>query len=132
MDKIVFKSEIQNINLVEKLINEVSSKYQLDQDIYGKMLLAVVEGVNNGIVHGNKMVADREITLEYNVIENAIEFYITDSGIGFNFKNLPDPTKPENLEKTHGRGVFLMKHLADEIEFFEPGNKVKMTFYLNK
>jgi len=132
VNKIVFKSEIQNINLVEKLIDEVSAKYQLDQDIYGKLLLAVVEGVNNGIVHGNKMVAEKEITLEYNVNDSSIDFFITDNGAGFDFKNLPDPTKPENIEKTHGRGVFLMKHLADEIEFFEPGNKVKMVFYLNK
>jgi len=132
VDKIVFKSEIQNINLVEKLIDEISSKYLLNSDIYGKVLLAVVEAVNNGIVHGNKMVVEKDIILEYNIIDNAIEFYITDCGQGFDFKNLPDPTKPENIEKTHGRGVFLMKHLADEIEFFEPGNKVKMIFYLNK
>jgi serine/threonine-protein kinase RsbW len=128
----VLKSEIQNINQVEKLIDELSSKYNLNSDIYGKLVLAVVEGVNNAIVHGNKMVVEKDITVDYTVNDNAIEFYITDSGNGFDFNNIPDPTKPENIEKTHGRGIFLMNHLADEMEFIEPGNKVKMVFYLNK
>jgi serine/threonine-protein kinase RsbW len=128
----VLKSEIQNINLVEKLIDELSSRYKLNSDIYGKLVLAVVEGVNNAIVHGNKMVVEKDITVDYTVNDDKIEFLITDSGTGFDFKNIPDPTKPENIEKTHGRGIFLMNHLADEMEFIEPGNKVKMVFYINK
>jgi serine/threonine-protein kinase RsbW len=128
----VLKSEIQNINLIENLIDEISSKYKLNSDIYGKVVLAVVEGVNNAIVHGNKMVVDKDVMVDYTVNDNSIEFYITDSGTGFDFNNIPDPTKPENIEKTHGRGIFLMNHLADEMEFIDPGNKVKMVFYLNK
>ena len=126
----VFKSEIQNINIVEKLIDEIAVSHKLNSDVYGKLLLAVVEGVNNAIVHGNKMVTDKDIKLEYLVNDENIQFFITDSGLGFDYKNIPDPTKPENIEKTHGRGVFLMRHLADELEFTEPGNKVKLVFYL--
>jgi len=128
----VIKSEIQNISLVEKLVDEVTMKYELNKDIYGKMLLAVVEGVNNAIVHGNKMVVEKDIIVDYIVNDKVIEFYITDSGQGFDYRKIPDPTRPENIEKTHGRGVFLMNQLADEVEFTEPGNKVKLVFYLNK
>ena len=53
---------------------------------------------------------------------------VTDEGKGFKPKEVPDPTKPENLENLHGRGVFLMSRLADKIEFNEPGNKVTMFF----
>ena len=130
MDKMVFKSEIQNISLVERLIDDISAKHQIHSDVYGKLLLAMVEGVNNAIVHGNKMVSEKDVILEYEIGEDAIEFFITDSGPGFDYTNLPDPTQPENLEKTHGRGIFLMNHLSDEIEYTEPGNKVKMVFYL--
>ena len=130
MEKMIFKSEIQNINLIERLIDDISTKHQIHSDVYGKLLLAMVEGVNNAIVHGNKLVSEKGVTVEYQIGDTAIEFLITDSGQGFDYKNLPDPTKPENLEKTHGRGIFLMNHLADEIEFTEPGNKVKMVFYL--
>lgn len=126
----IIKSEVQNINLVERLIDDISVKYQIHSDIYGKLLLAVVEGVNNAIVHGNKLQKDKDVEVEYQVTDKQIEFYIKDSGKGFDYHNLPDPTKPENIERTHGRGIFLMNHLADELEFNEFGNQVKMIFYL--
>ncbi len=126
----VIKSEIQNINLVERLIDDLSVKYQIHSDVYGKLLLAVVEGVNNAIVHGNKLEKDKDVVVEYAVSDKQIEFFISDCGNGFDYKNLPDPTKPENIERTHGRGIFLMNHLADELEFNDTGNKVKMVFYL--
>lgn len=131
VNKMVFKSEIKNINLVERLIDDISTKYQLHSDIYGKLLLAVVEGVNNAIVHGNKLESDKDVVLQYEITDKIIQFVITDNGSGFNYKDLPDPTKPENLEKTHGRGIFLMNHLADEVEFNEKGNEVKVIFNLS-
>jgi serine/threonine-protein kinase RsbW len=131
VNKMVFKSEIKNINLVERLIDDISAKYQLHSDIYGKLLLAVVEGVNNAIVHGNKLESDKDVVLQYEITDKIIQFVITDNGSGFNYKDLPDPTKPENLEKTHGRGIFLMNHLADEVEFNEKGNEVKVIFNLS-
>jgi serine/threonine-protein kinase RsbW len=130
VDKIAFKSEIQNISLVEKLVDDICTRYQIHSDIYGKLNLAMVEGVNNAIVHGNKMVAEKEVAIEWQINDEALEFYITDCGPGFDYTNLPDPTTPENREKTHGRGIFLMNTLADELEFSDPGNRVKMVFYL--
>lgn len=130
MNRMILKSEIQNINVVEKLIDEISSLYNLHSDVYGKLLLAVVEGVNNAIVHGNKLVKEKDVTVEYDVNDKEIFFQISDMGDGFDYTNLPDPTKPENIERTHGRGIFLMNHLADKLEFNEPGNQVKMHFYL--
>ncbi len=126
----VLKSDVKNINLIERLIDDISSEYQLHSDVYGKLLLAVVEGVNNAIVHGNKLEKDKEVVVQYFVTKELIEFSITDSGTGFDYRNLPDPTHPDNLEKTHGRGIFLMKHLADTVEFNEPGNHVKLQFKL--
>lgn len=128
VNKLEFNSETKNINIVEKLIDDLSSQYDLHSDIYGKLLLAVVEGVNNAIVHGNKLDKNKVVTVEYSVSDDKVEFTIIDEGMGFDYTNIPDPTKPENLEKTHGRGIFLMHHLADDIEFEEEGSIVKMTF----
>jgi len=128
VNKIEFNSDTKNINIVEKLIDDLSSQYDLHNDVYGKLLLAVVEGVNNAIVHGNKLDKDKVVTVEYSIDSDRVEFVIMDEGIGFDYTNVPDPTKPENLEKTHGRGIFLMHHLADDIEFEEEGSIVKMTF----
>jgi len=130
VDKLVFNSDTKNINLVEKLIDDLSNQFGLHSDVCGKLLLAVVEGVNNAIVHGNKMDKSKDVIISYAIDEKKIEFTIMDQGDGFDFSNVPDPTKPENLEKTHGRGIFLMHHLADEIDFDENGSIVKMTFNL--
>ena len=55
-------------------------------------------------------------------------FKITDQGAGFDFENVPDPTSPENIEKPNGRGVFLMRSLADECSFDDDGRIVELTF----
>jgi serine/threonine-protein kinase RsbW len=128
MSKITIHSDISNISLVEKLIDELSQQYSFHSDVYGKLLLAVVEGVNNAIVHGNKMVSEKKVTISYEVESNRISFTIRDEGQGFDHTLLPDPTTPENIERTHGRGVFLMKHLTDELAFSDKGNEVKLTF----
>lgn len=130
VEKIVLKSDIKNISLVEKLIDDISSQFDIHADIYGKLLLAIVEGVNNAIVHGNKLDENKNVELEYQISDDVIEFIISDEGLGFNFSDVPDPTLPENIEKTHGRGIFLMNHLADEIDFENNGSKVKLVFKL--
>ena len=130
VEKIVIDSDVKNISLVEKLIDEISNQYNLHSDVYGKLLLAVVEGVNNAIVHGNKLNLDKKVQIEYCITKEAVEFIICDEGKGFDYTAIPDPTLPENIEKTHGRGIFLMNHLADEIEFEENGSKVKLVFDL--
>ncbi len=130
LETLIIQSEVANISLVERLIDDISIKYQLHDDVYGKILLAVVEGVNNAIVHGNKLDNLKLVSIQYIVNEEFIEFVIMDEGQGFDLNTIPDPTKPENIEKTHGRGVFLMNHLADEIQFLDGGNKVSMKFNL--
>lgn len=130
VEKVVIESDIKNISLVEKLIDDISSQYELHSDVYGKLLLAVVEGVNNAIVHGNKLNLTKKVELEYNITDTSAEFIISDEGEGFDFIDVPDPTLPENVEKTHGRGIFLMNHLADDIEFMNKGSRVKLIFDL--
>jgi len=125
---LVFPSELENITRVEKLIDDISSSYNLSSEIYGKISVAIIEAVNNAILHGNQLDISKKVKIEFNVDDDAIRFVIEDEGTGFDFKSIPDPTLPENLEKTHGRGIFLMNHLADQIEFCENGSLVEMKF----
>ena len=94
------------------------------------MLIATVEGVNNSIVHGNKQDQNKQVKIEFEISEKKIQIFIEDQGEGFNFKNVPDPTIPDNIENIHGRGVYLMQHLADEVIFHGKGNKVEIIFNL--
>lgn len=129
-EKLSINSEIENISLIEKMVDDLSSGYNINSDLYGKVLLAVIEGVNNAVVHGNKLDREKIVTVEYFISEEVLSFSIKDQGPGFNYMAVPDPTIPENIEKPHGRGIFLMNHLADSIEFYHNGSEVKMNFKL--
>jgi len=127
---ILIESKIENINKIEKIIDEVSEKANINSEIYGKMLIATVEAVNNSIVHGNKEDETKKVKVDFIINEDAISIYIEDEGPGFSFDDVPDPTTPDNIENIHGRGVYLMKHLADDVIFHGKGNRVEIKFAL--
>jgi serine/threonine-protein kinase RsbW len=121
-------STIANLRIVEKAIDEISAEIGLKPDNYGKIMVTTMEAVNNAIVHGNKSVEAKHVQIEISFIKNTLKISVSDEGPGFRPKEIPDPTRAENIENLHGRGVFLMSRLADEIEFNEKGNKVTMSF----
>lgn len=124
-------SMMENIRMIESFIDNAKEKFQLDDDIYGNIMIAVTEAVNNAIKHGNSGNKSKNVYLSLFLEDSLIKFIIKDEGTGFNFERLPDPTAPENLEKPGGRGIFLMKHLSDEVEFKDNGTVVELSFYMN-
>tara|TARA_B100000963_G_scaffold123890_1_gene108069 strand:- start:647 stop:1063 length:417 start_codon:yes stop_codon:yes gene_type:complete len=127
-DKISLASETKSLLVLEEWINKLCDLYQISVEQYGNVLIAITEAVNNAIIHGNKNIANKRTDIEYNIDNQTITFTVFDEGTGFDFNNLPDPTSPENLEKPQGRGIFLMNHLADEVNFIENGNVVQLKF----
>ena len=125
-----FPSKAENLNQVEVLINDLCEKFEVNEDYYGNILIALTEAVNNAIHHGNKSNPNNEVKIIFNADSSVLKFTIKDDGAGFDYDNLPDPTDPQNIEKPHGRGVFLMRNLADEIEFNDDGATVVMSFNL--
>jgi serine/threonine-protein kinase RsbW len=126
---IEFESVIDNINEVEKLVDDVCAKFHVKEDFYGEILISMTEAVNNAIVHGNKLQKDRKVKVTFEVIDDkVIRFTVEDEGPGFDYEHLPDPTAPENIEKPHGRGVFLMRQLSDRCEFLDAGRVVILDF----
>ena len=126
-----FPSKAENLNQVEVLINDLCEKFEVNEDYYGNILIALTEAVNNAIHHGNKSNPNKEVKIISNTDGSVLKFTIKDDGPGFDFDNLPDPTDPQNIEKPHGRGVFLMRNLCDDLEFEEDGAKVIMSFNIN-
>lgn len=121
----------ENIRMVESFIDNAREKFHLDDDIYGNIMIAVTEAVNNAIKHGSKSDPTRNVHMSLMVDGSTLKFRIEDEGKGFDYAHLPDPTSPENLEKPGGRGIFLMKHLADDVLFSEGGRIVELSFYMN-
>lgn len=124
-------SIIENIRMIESFIDNAKERFHLEDDIYGNIMIAVTEAVNNAIKHGNVGDSHKNVLLRLILDDNLLKFIIQDEGKGFNYHNLPDPTAPENLDKPGGRGIFLMKHLSDEVEFKEGGKVVELSFYIN-
>jgi len=130
--KLEIPSLTENIRIIESFIDNAKDKYSIDDDIYGNIMIAVTESVNNAIRHGNALQNNKNVFISLNLEQDIITFTVQDQGPGFDFENLPDPTAPENLDKPGGRGIFLMKHLADEVKFKDDGRLVEMRFYVNK
>ncbi len=127
-DNLKISSDINNLRLVERLIEDVCDVYNVHEDVYGNMLIAVTEAVNNAIHHGNKDNIEKVVKIGFESNNNKLIFSVTDEGPGFDYLGLPDPTDPANIDKPSGRGVFLMKHLADTIEFENNGSQVLLGF----
>lgn len=124
-------SNPDSISVVERMIEEVRDKYNVSEDMYGNMLVAITEAVTNAIYHGNKSDPLKKVSVGIAHNPHSITFTVTDQGPGFDFYNLPDPTSPENIERECGRGIFLMKHLADQLIFSENGRVVEMNFRIS-
>ena len=126
--KMRIESKVANIRAVENEIDNITGDEGINQENYGKILIATLEAVNNAILHGNKSDKNKHVDIEILLNENKMVITVTDEGRGFKPREVPDPTKPENIEAMNGRGIFLMKRLADEIQFNKKGNSVKLTF----
>lgn len=127
-EQITISSDIDKLTAVETMVDTLSKRLGVSDEVYGKILISTVEAVNNAILHGNKGDIKKYVTVTITADGSVFDVIVSDEGNGFEYMNLPDPTKPENIENLHGRGVFLMRNLADTIEYNEAGNEVHMKF----
>ncbi|MCU0400072.1 MAG: ATP-binding protein [Algoriphagus sp.] len=129
--KISIPSLIENIKMIESFIDNAKENFEINDDIYGNIMISVTECISNAIIHGNQNDKNKLVHLELQMEDGQLKFIIEDEGEGFDFALLPDPTEPENIEKTGGRGIFLIKHLSDEVKFEEGGKKTILSFYMD-
>lgn len=125
-----FPSDIGNLRLVEKAIDELSLELDLSDEVYGNVLVATMEATNNAIIHGNRSNPEKEVKIKMLIEGKELKVHVEDQGDGFDHLNIPDPTAPENIEKINGRGIFLMERLSDEILYIEDGRIVELKFKL--
>lgn len=128
IEKLTIPSSLTSLVLVESLIDRVCNTIHVNEDVYGNVLIGVTEAVNNAIIHGNLFSENKSVVIEVSEDENSFYFRIMDEGHGFDFLNLPDPTAPENIEKENGRGIFLIKNLADDLIYENNGSTALIVF----
>jgi serine/threonine-protein kinase RsbW len=123
-------SKQESITLLENLIEEIADKHNVSEDTFANMMTCLSEAAINAIVHGNKLDPNKKVIVNADIEGRRIIWTVTDEGDGFDYNNLADPTAPENLENLTGRGVFIIKHLADQCIFNTKGNEVELHFKL--
>ncbi len=121
-------SDLSNIVLVELLIDKIAAELSLKEEFTANIYVALTEAVKNAIVFGNKQDINKNVVIDIEYSPQQLIAKIKDQGNGFNINEIPDPTAPENIEKMTGRGLFLIKNLADEVEFLDNGSLLKLVF----
>jgi serine/threonine-protein kinase RsbW len=121
-------SKHESITQLEALIEEVADKYQVSEDTFANMMTCLNEAVMNAIIHGNKLDNNKTVFVNVEIDGKRIMWTVADEGPGFDYNNLADPTAADRLEELTGRGVFILKHLADQCIFNSSGNQVELHF----
>lgn len=121
-------SKEESITLLEELIENIADTYNVGEDTFANMMTCLNEALINAIKHGNKFDVTKKVIVNADVDNKRLIWTVTDEGEGFDYVHLPDPTAPENLEALTGRGVYIMKHLADQCIFNTSGNEVELHF----
>jgi len=112
---------------VDRILDLVAPA-RLSDDERDSLAVAVAEALSNAAVHGHRLLPGANVRVAVAVTPGvcaAVE--VADSGPGFDSLRVSDPTEPEGLLRTGGRGVYLMRRLVDRLEFNEAGNKVRLT-----
>jgi len=124
-------SNHESVAVLENFVDDLVSNLHIGDDVYANLMTCLNEAITNAIFHGNKQNPDKKVYINLEVInQKRLIFNVADEGAGFDFNDIPDPTDKANLEKLTGRGVFIMKKLADQCIFNTLGNEVELHFKL--
>ena len=109
-------STLESVDSAEQLAVGMAEKAGFDDEDLMKIGMAVRESVVNAVVHGNRYSANKKVRFSISQTPERFTIRITDQGEGFDPEELPDPLAPENLLRTSGRGIFLIRSFMDEFD----------------
>ncbi len=102
--------------------------FSVDGALFDAMKMTLVEAISNAIEHGNRFESGKQVHLRAGKERGVIVFVVEDEGRGFDLTEIESPLKEENLLKTRGRGIFLMKQYADAVQYNNTGNILTLKF----
>jgi serine/threonine-protein kinase RsbW len=125
-------STMESVGEVEAVADKLATEAGLDEDQRFHVSMAVREATLNAVLHGNEYDPARQIEVAFENNGTDFIFTIADQGRGFDPDHLPDPSAPENLLRSTGRGIFLIRSLMDEVHFrqLHPGTELKLIKHL--
>jgi serine/threonine-protein kinase RsbW len=122
-------STLMNLSEIEKFVEEICDLYYLNDSYFGNILVAVEEAVKNAIIHGNKSDINKTVIITYHSSSRGLTFRIEDEGEGFDYSNVPNLLECDEVDVAKiGKGIFLIRSLADDVSYNDIGNCVEITF----
>ncbi|QIA06533.1 ATP-binding protein [Draconibacterium halophilum] len=121
---LVIKSISTEINNVEKFVKAIFNYHNIPKSCFNPVFLCISEAMTNSIVHGNKEDHQKTVELNIDCKSHLIQVRVTDEGEGFDIEKVPDPTHTDNLLKETGRGLHIIKSIAQNVKFNSKGNSL--------
>jgi serine/threonine-protein kinase RsbW len=109
-------STLDSVDQAEELTAAAAQRAGFEEEDLMKIGMAIREAMVNAVVHGNQYNANKQVRFSLSVTRDRFTITIADQGGGFDFEHLPDPLAPENLLRTSGRGIFLMRSFMDAVD----------------
>jgi serine/threonine-protein kinase RsbW len=121
-------SSLETIDSAEEKATRFATDLGFGEDEVMQISMAVREGAVNAVLHGNAYATDKKITLALEHTGDEMIITIRDQGRGMDLSKIPNPLAPENLLKTSGRGIFLMRSFMDVVEIrpTQTGTELKL------
>ena len=112
---------------VDIVAEKVEPHFEDPRTVRFNLRVALGEALANAILYGTRSDPSKQVAVRVRYGRTAIEMEVNDDGEGFNPGTVPDPTAPEHIDASSGRGIFLIRKLVDEVHFNEKGNTICMT-----
>ena len=125
---LIISSHLTNINEVRIFLEKFYNEFSLSKNSFNHVFLGISEAVCNAILHGNQLNTEKNVFIKLNLYGNQLHIEVEDEGDGFCDTLLFDPTLPENIKCENGRGIYIIRQIADELVFKEDGRKIYMLF----
>lgn len=102
---------------LEEFIIHIAELSHLGKEKFNNLVLSFSEAASNSFLHGNKLDKKKKVKITVKVNDEKMIVIIKDEGKGFNIKDVPDPTKPENILKDSGRGIHIMRSFLNDLKY---------------
>jgi len=125
---LTLESTLASVDTVEETALDFARTAGFDPDTASNIAMVAREAAVNAVIHGNRYDLARHVTATFEVSSSALTIKIADQGSGIDVDAIPDPLAPENLLRSSGRGVFLMRAFMDEVHFrqLNPGTEITL------
>lgn len=130
----VLDSALPSVERVEEAAEKLALQAGFQAETASHISMVCREAAVNAVLHGNRYDPHKHVTASFELTEEALTVRVADEGEGLDPDKTPDPLAPENLLRTAGRGIFLMRALMDEVHFrqLSPGTEVTLIKSRNK